>query len=85
MPTVFFRNRTYNFHSYQAARQFESENPGAVVATPQQSYDEPQQQQRQRRPALKSIIPKAAPYRPFRQHLFNPKTSKKLYGNDEYD
>ena len=87
MPTVFFRNRTYNFQSYQAARQFESENPGAVVATPQQqSYDEQPRPQRQHRPPpLKSIIPRAQQYRPFRQPLFNPKTSKKLYGDDEYE
>ena len=83
MIVVLFNNRQYQFANYRDARQFQRENGGNII-TPQQQTEEPRPQRQHRPPPLKSIIPRAQPYRPFRQPLFNPKTSKKLYG-DDYD
>ncbi|GAG82078.1 unnamed protein product [marine sediment metagenome] len=85
MVTVFFRNRTYNFHSYRDARQFERENPGACVATPQQSYEEPRQYQQPRRRSAtppqtprKSIVPNMiGTYNPHSAKMFRPATAKR--------
>lgn len=88
MVTVFFRNRTYIFSTYQEARQFERDNPGSHVATPQQSYEEPRQYQQPRSvmpmpPSTpsKSIIPnmmgKYSGENAYRMKKFDPRNPRR--------